>query len=393
MIFEGEGGTVLTNRDLMSRVSSQRPVLLLETGPDSWSLFSVLKDAQTLLGRYWFDKTWSSQHQSDPEREDIFKQICSGFQVGLVHFRHLMGLSPEIASVPKELQIPVIYSIHDYYPFCPTINLIDSTDQFCRADCRKNYASQINCADCQAPSIWGVTESFGGLRHKGVLEWRQRFQQTFDQCDAIVSTSSELKKLFAEIFPDARSKLRIIEHGRDLERHDHGEHDKTEKKPLPIAFIGHLTEAKGAKLIGQLLDHNVEAGEPFVFHFFGWIDPSFSLPETGMVAHGKYQREELPELLAEVHPTAILIPSIWPETFCHTLTEAWANGIPVLATNLGALKERIETHGGGWLLEPHDSQEWWKILNQCLEDPDVLKSKRAEITSIPFRSTDDMARD
>ena len=39
-------------------------------------------------------------------------------------------------------------------------------------------------------------------------------------------------------------------------------------------------------------------------------------------------------------------------------------GIPVLATNMGALKERIERDGGGWFLD-YDSPK--KAYNQILQ--------------------------
>jgi hypothetical protein len=34
------------------------------------------------------------------------------------------------------------------------------------------------------------------------------------------------------------------------------------------------------------------------------------------------------------------------------LTECWSCGVPVLGIDLGAVGERIGTHGGGWLLLP-----------------------------------------
>ncbi|MFC7694914.1 glycosyltransferase [Paeniroseomonas aquatica] len=65
--------------------------------------------------------------------------------------------------------------------------------------------------------------------------------------------------------------------------------------------------------------------------------------------------------------------SIWPETYCHTLTECWAVGLPVLGTALGAVGERISADGGGWLIErdadPAD------ILTRLLE----LKRDRAGV--------------
>jgi len=43
--------------------------------------------------------------------------------------------------------------------------------------------------------------------------------------------------------------------------------------------------------------------------------------------------------------------SIWPETWCHTLTELWAVGLPVVGFNTGAVGERLQKTGAGWLAE------------------------------------------
>jgi len=45
-----------------------------------------------------------------------------------------------------------------------------------------------------------------------------------------------------------------------------------------------------------------------------------------------------------------LLPSVVPETWCHTLTEAWSAGLQVAAFDLGAQAERIRAGGRGFLL-------------------------------------------
>ncbi|MFM7859452.1 MAG: glycosyltransferase, partial [Flammeovirgaceae bacterium] len=69
------------------------------------------------------------------------------------------------------------------------------------------------------------------------------------------------------------------------------------------------------------------------------------------VFHGAYSRDELPDKVAAIGGHVMGIFSIWPETYCHVLSEAWACGMPVIGSNLGALKERINIHGGGWVVD------------------------------------------
>lgn len=59
--------------------------------------------------------------------------------------------------------------------------------------------------------------------------------------------------------------------------------------------------------------------------------------------------------------------SPWPETYSYTLTEAWAHNIPVLVTPFGALKERVELIGGGWVTETNDVNDVMDKLKYIIE--------------------------
>ena len=41
--------------------------------------------------------------------------------------------------------------------------------------------------------------------------------------------------------------------------------------------------------------------------------------------------------------------SIWNETWCHTLTEMWACGLPVMAFDFPTVAARINATGAGWV--------------------------------------------
>jgi hypothetical protein len=43
------------------------------------------------------------------------------------------------------------------------------------------------------------------------------------------------------------------------------------------------------------------------------------------------------------------LTSLWPETWCYTLTQAWQAGLNVAAFDIGTPAERIRRTGRGWL--------------------------------------------
>jgi glycosyltransferase involved in cell wall biosynthesis len=64
---------------------------------------------------------------------------------------------------------------------------------------------------------------------------------------------------------------------------------------------------------------------------------------------GPYEAHEAVALIRRQQASLAWLPSIWPETWCYTLTEAWQAGLDVLAFDIGAPAERIRRTGRGWI--------------------------------------------
>ncbi len=75
------------------------------------------------------------------------------------------------------------------------------------------------------------------------------------------------------------------------------------------------------------------------------------LLDTGRVfVTGEYQDREAVALIASQYAMIGFIPSLWPETWCYTLSHMWAAGLAVLAFDIGAPAERIGAGGLGRVL-------------------------------------------
>ena len=68
--------------------------------------------------------------------------------------------------------------------------------------------------------------------------------------------------------------------------------------------------------------------------------------------HASFWLQDLPALMQSLAPHAAALLSVVPETFSYTLSEMKQMGIPVIATKVGSLAERIEDGKDGWLIEP-----------------------------------------
>jgi glycosyltransferase involved in cell wall biosynthesis len=107
--------------------------------------------------------------------------------------------------------------------------------------------------------------------------------------------------------------------------------------------------------------------------------------------HGRYDPTDLPELLARYRVALVLYPSAGPETFSHTLSEAWASGRPVLVPPIGALEERVRDSGAGWVLSDAEWRDDEKMLERILEvlgtaNVAVRNSAATAATAMPHAS-------
>lgn len=67
---------------------------------------------------------------------------------------------------------------------------------------------------------------------------------------------------------------------------------------------------------------------------------------------------------------ALLVPSRWYETFGRVIAEAYAAGVPVVASRIGALPEVVEEGVTGLLAEPDEPASWTAALER-LGDEDL----------------------
>ena len=66
-------------------------------------------------------------------------------------------------------------------------------------------------------------------------------------------------------------------------------------------------------------------------------------------------------------------------------------GIPVLVSNLGALKERVLKNGGGWLIDINNMEKSYNKIISIINNVEEYKLKQNVIKDIPLISTETMS--
>ncbi|ANB19017.1 Glycosyltransferase [Dokdonella koreensis DS-123] len=119
---------------------------------------------------------------------------------------------------------------------------------------------------------------------------------------------------------------------------------------LRLLLPGRIRHGKGGELLQAVLPALRERAELFLIG--AGTDAHALFGQHGVHILLDYRRDELPELIARIAPDAALLLPTVAETFGYMLSELRSLGVPVLATRIGALAERIVDGVDGFLAAP-----------------------------------------
>jgi len=258
-------------------------------------------------------------------------------EVDVLHVQHVHGLPLEIAGPAA---VPRVVSLHDFEFFCRRYDLLEKPeDRFCRY-CR-DEARCVRCLGWDEP----------GVRPGDQRARRRLAEELLAGAEAVVAPSRFLAETFRELYPRLREadNLRVVPHGWPG-----GEARGGRRRPARlrrrrrVGFLGSFHVAKGSRRFAELVERL--AGERTLeWWIVGGVEDRASLARARRAApvstYGPYRRAELPGLLDRLGIDLVVLPSVWPEAYCYTLTEALLADRPVVAFALGAVEERLRAAG------------------------------------------------
>ena len=381
VLHRAGGGTPATNLDLMTALAEHQDSWLLESDTRTLFLSHVQGTQLREFGTWEADTPFTATDTWRQDYAEVVAQLVVDLGIDLIHVRHLinhpLATLPEVAS---RLDFPFILSTHDFYMACPTVHLLDENDVHCGGICTPGPGS------CRLPTTF--VAQVPPLKHAWIHEWHARTEKVLASADAVVATTNSAKEILGRSLPGQADRIRVIEHGRDLEdtfrplRTDGARHPG----PPRILAVAHWDPHKGLhylETVARILGPKVE------FHVIG--KRSELLSEVATV-HGVLERDAMRRVITEIDPDFAALFSISPETYSHTLSEAWALGIPVLATDIGALGERVRTHGGGILLPVDDPRAAAALIGEIIADPETAVEWRSAIPRPAARTRAAMAQ-
>ncbi|HJW74130.1 MAG TPA: glycosyltransferase family 4 protein [Thermoleophilia bacterium] len=280
---------------------------------------------------------------------------------------YLRKLSPSVLACLRDHKVPVVVRLSDFAMVCPQAHLV--------RDGRV-------CEDCVGRGYWPsiryrcVQNSLGASVVNAVALWHGKLRGYFDVVDAFVVPSSIMQVKMVEGGWPGYKMIRIPTFVEPQPRR------RVQERREQICYVGRIDAAKGVETLleaHEMLrrDGRFSALELVMAGDTGNPDCARlcqlasrgGLP--GVTMAGTLDREEVIALFSE--SLASIVPSIWYENLPNSLLESLACGTPVVASDLGSLKEAIDGTGAGLLAPPGDARGLATIIARLLEDRDELE--------------------
>jgi glycosyltransferase involved in cell wall biosynthesis len=367
------GGIEVYLANIAKALSQKYDVFIYTPKMDSDGLASQIVDSHgNLVREISYLTPYSNWQLTSPEREQAFVQILDELEIDLVHFHHLSGHPPSLITVVHQKGVPTVFSAHDFFGICHVSNLINDEGRYC------NPATLTlqQCDNCLA-NAYGVLPSSQTKR-------RNAWRDLLASCNALIFNTQSSLDLIASIYPE------IAKHPRQyFAPVPIPPIAKIEKQPaqpslLKVAVMGNFLHHKGADTILSAM--KALKNEAIEFHVFGNVDPVYleqmdSLLEKSVCLHGPYSTEKMPAALWDCHIS--LHVSIWPETYCLTLSEASAIGLVPVVTDIGALGERVTQGINGLKIDVGSVEQLCTALRDLNASSDKLLQLKNPAFPVP----------
>jgi glycosyltransferase involved in cell wall biosynthesis len=273
------------------------------------------------------DTLWSASTSQD------IASVAAAFQPDIIHVHNTLPLiSPAIYWAAHAARIPVVQTLHNFRLMCPQALLLRE-GRVCE-DCVGHVPWRAILHRCYRGSVSQSAAVATMLQtHRMLGTWRQKVT-------LYVALNAFCKDKFVQGGLPAH-RIRIKPNFVDLQQSP-----STSNARLGFLFAGRLSKEKGLAVLAQALqlsplDVRVAGSGP---------DESLLDGLAGVQKLGALKPNELYAEMASAQ--ALLLPSIWYENFPRTLVEAYANGLPVIASRLGAMATLVQDGTTGLLFEP-----------------------------------------
>jgi glycosyltransferase involved in cell wall biosynthesis len=283
-------------------------------------------------------------------------ELLARSKAQVVHVHNTLPLiSPSVYWAAAEAGVPVVQTLHNFRLMCPQAMLL-----------RQGRV----CEECVGRAPWPAVRHgcYRGSRPQtAVLSGMLALHRALGTYEHKIARYIALNEFCrAKFVQGGLPAHKLVVKPNFVE--DPGPAAFDESMPRQgLLFVGRLSPEKG-------LDALAEAARslpPASVRVAG-IGPAETALSglAALTALGSLPAASVAEEMSRA--VALVLPSIWYENFPRTLVEAFAAGLPVVASRIGALAELVEEGATGLLVNPDDAVDLAAKLQWALGHPQAM---------------------
>ncbi|HEV7240139.1 MAG TPA: glycosyltransferase, partial [Thermoanaerobaculia bacterium] len=303
----------------------------------------------------------------DRSLERDFERFLREERPQLLHVHHLAGHAFSLVHVARRLGIPIVLQIQDWWFLCARVNLCDRDGNRCTGP---GLAKCARCATLTRVASVAVSNRMLHVLRKSAA------RAAIAACDAYVVGSNAIRDDYvrAGVIPPSKP-VHVIPYGVDIVAPR--EPRASAIRPIRFGYVGSIAPHKGVHTAVEAM----RGFDPSEATLHMWGDdtafPDYVARLKGASFEGRFREEEKPRVFASMD--VLLVPSIGLESFGLAAREAMVCGVPVIATEGGALSEMFAPGVCGEFFPAGDVDALRRILRRIVDEPAILDRWSAQL--------------
>lgn len=298
-----------------------------------------IKAAQAALDTIWSIRT-----------SNEISCMIGKFRPDIIHVHNTFPLiSPSLYWAARSAAVPVVQTLHNFRLMCLNAMFLRA-GRVCE-DCLGRWPWRGVAHECYRESFTASAVIAGMLTMNRVLRtYRNKLTRY------IALTEFCRRKFIEGGLPADRITVKpnFVDHAAMNVNDRHG-----------LLYVGRLSKEKGLSTLAQAMGLLPRVPVRIV----GEGNEAGSLSAIpGVTLLGALEKPYIVREMCKAR--ALVVPSIWYETFGMVVIEAFSCGLPVVASRIGALGELIEDGVTGLLFEPDDAQDLADKMRWVMDNPE-----------------------
>ncbi len=330
---------------------------------------------------YWWHKS------SNPLMIEAFADFLAMVQPDIVHFHHFLLLGLDLIAMTRRLlpEVRIVFTLHEFLAICNANGQMLRTydGSLC------SHGSPVRCHQC-----------FPDIRPEQFFMREMWMKRHLEAVDTFTTPSRFMIGHFVRWGLDPKKIVHVTNGQRDYNTTSKAASSR--RRHNRFGFFGQLVDNKGVWVIleavallrsdgftdfiveinGDNLQYASEARRQEI-EAFRRQEEQLPPGERIIYFKGSYDVDQLAQRMNRVD--WCIVPSVWWETFALVISEAWMFHRPVIASAIGAMKERIHHEVDGLHFAAGDAEALAETIRRAATEDGLWEHLVSGIRQPPSR--------